>query len=485
MNKSKAWIYLFIINYILWAIPAEVCIGKGNPVSGSSNIILKAWTDKKDYTYPSPVIICAELRRNQSITGAVLKAIVTAPNGEQFTVPVEDNGFNSDDQPMDGRYIGSFTAFSGNGKYQIRVLADNSKHTATEGGFSDVPPLPGKSTSSNISIAADFSCTQLLPTISVTGVGSTDCMPPGKITYVDTDDTSKPIRIYWFAPGDDFYSGTATCYEGRYCSGEIDNEDDWNAAAPFGGMPQPLEAGKMQEAYLPQLAAGEYCAAIRTYDEAGNASPFSRVFFTVSDQSEKDQTDPGPIQTGLTDIKGHWARSYIEPMIAQGYVHGYPDGLFKPENTITRGETAKIISVFTKNIGGNQGNMNFCDNNQIPFWARSAIEAVFTQGFMNGVARADGSLAFEADRPITRAEMAVILAKLLQQERGTKATKTSDFIDDSSIPAWSRDAIDLLAVLDIMTGYPDSSFRAEHSLSRAEAAVLLSKTLARLKKSEG
>lgn len=149
MNKSKAWIYLFIINYILWAIPAGVCSGKGNPVSGSSNIILEAWTDKKDYTYPSPVIICAELRRNQSIAGAVVKAIVTAPNGEQFTVPVEDNGFNGDDRPMDGRYIGSFTAFSGNGKYQIRVLADNSKHTATEGGFSDVPPLPGKTTSPN------------------------------------------------------------------------------------------------------------------------------------------------------------------------------------------------------------------------------------------------------------------------------------------------------------------------------------------------
>jgi hypothetical protein len=42
--------------------------------------------------------------------------------------------------------------------------------------------------------------------------------------------------------------------------------------------------------------------------------------------------------TGFSDIKGHWAESSIGSAINQGIVSGYPDGLFHPEDKVTRAE---------------------------------------------------------------------------------------------------------------------------------------------------
>lgn len=46
----------------------------------------------------------------------------------------------------------------------------------------------------------------------------------------------------------------------------------------------------------------------------------------------------------LTDIKGHWAEKHINKLVDYGVVNGYPDGTFKPDNTITRAEAAAMIS---------------------------------------------------------------------------------------------------------------------------------------------
>ena len=44
------------------------------------------------------------------------------------------------------------------------------------------------------------------------------------------------------------------------------------------------------------------------------------------------------------DYEGHWAQPYIEKAINAGYMIGYPDGSFKPDNPITRAEFAKVLS---------------------------------------------------------------------------------------------------------------------------------------------
>lgn len=40
------------------------------------------------------------------------------------------------------------------------------------------------------------------------------------------------------------------------------------------------------------------------------------------------------------------SQAYLAHAVASGLINGYPDGSFKPENTLTRAEVAKIISVY-------------------------------------------------------------------------------------------------------------------------------------------
>ena len=46
----------------------------------------------------------------------------------------------------------------------------------------------------------------------------------------------------------------------------------------------------------------------------------------------------------FSDTETHWSSEYIEDMYAQGYVKGYSDGTFKPENQLTNLEALVFVS---------------------------------------------------------------------------------------------------------------------------------------------
>ena len=46
----------------------------------------------------------------------------------------------------------------------------------------------------------------------------------------------------------------------------------------------------------------------------------------------------------FTDIAGHWAEAYIKLAAGNGWIEGYPDGSFKPQQSITRAETMTMIN---------------------------------------------------------------------------------------------------------------------------------------------
>ena len=58
----------------------------------------------------------------------------------------------------------------------------------------------------------------------------------------------------------------------------------------------------------------------------------------------------------FTDINDHWAKEYINSSVEKGWVNGYPDGTFKPNQYITRAEFVTLVNnvlqrrVHTENI---------------------------------------------------------------------------------------------------------------------------------------
>jgi N-acetyl-anhydromuramyl-L-alanine amidase AmpD len=48
------------------------------------------------------------------------------------------------------------------------------------------------------------------------------------------------------------------------------------------------------------------------------------------------------------DIKGHWAEELIKKAYEKGFVKGYPDGTFRPDQPVTRAEVIALLSEFIK-----------------------------------------------------------------------------------------------------------------------------------------
>ena len=82
-------------------------------------------------------------------------------------------------------------------------------------------------------------------------------------------------------------------------------------------------------------------------------------------------------------------------------------------------------------------------------------------------------LCFDADRPITRAEAAVILCRLLDVE---EPDSSPTFADKDSIPVWARASVSALYELGIYTA-EDGHTEATATLTRADAAQMLYRTL--------
>ncbi len=93
---------------------------------------------------------------------------------------------------------------------------------------------------------------------------------------------------------------------------------------------------------------------------------------------------PTPIQSEgrFPDIAGHWAQNFMERLISKGMISGFPDGTFQPDRKINRAQYAAIITKMFK-LPAKKDIINFSD---IPdtFWAVSAIKQAQSMGFITG-----------------------------------------------------------------------------------------------------
>lgn len=187
-------------------------------------------------------------------------------------------------------------------------------------------------------------------------------------------------------------------------------------------------------------------------------------------------TDPSYI---FKDIQGHWAEDIVLGLATQRIISGYQDGTFRPDNEITR---AEVLVLFMKALNLSSKNEKeltntFNDSPEIPFWAREAVTSCFEEGIITGYLQEDGKLFIEAAKPVSRAEMAVMLSRIAEKKLGQITPATTNFTDVDNISIWARHGVGIAVTKKIVIGYPDNTFRPNNSITRAEAATMLDKLL--------
>jgi hypothetical protein len=106
-------------------------------------------------------------------------------------------------------------------------------------------------------------------------------------------------------------------------------------------------------------------------------------------------TDSGP---------GDWHFPYIEAAVARGVVSGYPDGTFRPNSPVTRGQLCKMIALARRWPPGDPRFPSFTDVQWgSPFYGyiEAARERLVVSGYLDGT--------FRPGNPATRGQLAKML----------------------------------------------------------------------------
>lgn len=169
-------------------------------------------------------------------------------------------------------------------------------------------------------------------------------------------------------------------------------------------------------------------------------------------------------QISLIDIDGHWAKNQILDFVSKGYVAGYEDNTFRPENSITRAEFVKLVNKVFKFT--ETGSENFSDVNSSQ-WYYNDICIGLKAGYINGYE--DGT--FRPENPITREEACKTIAKVMNLRGDGNLT----FKDSNQISDWAKEYVDALSDNKIINGYEDNTFRPNNNMTRAETVTILSR----------
>jgi hypothetical protein len=176
-------------------------------------------------------------------------------------------------------------------------------------------------------------------------------------------------------------------------------------------------------------------------------------------------------EINLSDISGHWAETGIKQAVSIGFIKGYVDGTFKPDQTVTRAEFAVMLMTVLK--PQEEGlELTFTDSMKIGNWARKAVAQAVQAGIINGYE--DGT--FRPNAEITRTEMATMIANTIGQSKGAEAT--TSFADDKDIPTWARSSVAYMKQASIMQGKGGNKFSPQDHATRAEAVTVLLNMLA-------
>ncbi|MYL49344.1 hypothetical protein GLV98_07595 [Halobacillus litoralis] len=172
------------------------------------------------------------------------------------------------------------------------------------------------------------------------------------------------------------------------------------------------------------------------------------------------------------DIEGHWAYEEMDQFAKASLVQGYElsDGRreFRPYQSITRAEFVAILNraLDLKEV---EGGTDFKDIKGK--WFEESVRIASSQGLVYGI----GENKFEPNRPITRAEIASIVIRAMEDSIDFSKGSVKTFDDLSQ--HWALDAINQASKVGIIHGVSTTEFKPNRNANRAESIVMIKRAL--------
>ena len=174
----------------------------------------------------------------------------------------------------------------------------------------------------------------------------------------------------------------------------------------------------------------------------------------------------------FTDVPPQfWAYNSITKMTKEGFMSGYKNGTFKPNDPLSREEAA---SLFSKMIGEPPSIMLASSFTDITSdrWSSLAIESVARANIISGY----GDKTYRPEQYMSRQEFAVVADKYLHYQgyrtEDPTALDNIHFSDQKFIAPWAQSSVRELALFGFINYSTTGLFNPEKYVTRSEAAEI-------------
>jgi Predicted glycosyl hydrolase len=255
-----------------------------------------------------------------------------------------------------------------------------------------------------------------------------------------------------------WYDSTAQCARATLTVSDTDNAVIWGSSK--------LSAGTYDIWYENETSLEKKLSLVSKYNLMGAGS------WALGEEPQHFWNNYSQWLIGkpFIDISDHWAQSYIIDLYEKGIVSGMPGKRFLPNGNLTRAEAAALL-VKTLGLQNETATATFSDT--VGHWAEKQIAIVKEKGIFSGYS---GNL-FYPERNITREEFAVVCDKVLLTPDTVDFSQKlfSDVSPETN--TWSNKSIIVLAMNNILSGYPNGTFGPKKTITRAEATRVIAAML--------
>ena len=249
--------------------------------------------------------------------------------------------------------------------------------------------------------------------------------------------------------------------------------DQADAGTEAGQYPASAKAA-LQTAITAAQAVNSSSSATQTAVNQADAelksqmSAFRAQLIAVEPEKPEEPEEPqNPSLPSFTDIGGHWGEAAIMESVALGFVNGYPDGTFHPNQQVTRLEFTTMLARALRLDEPAQTALDFADASRIPAWAAPSVTAAVQAGWITGYE----DHTFRGSNVITRQEMASLIVRALGSQVSAEAEL--NFADSLSVQNWAKGYVAAAVEQGLMQGKGNNRFAPMDNATRAEAATVI------------
>ena len=212
--------------------------------------------------------------------------------------------------------------------------------------------------------------------------------------------------------------------------------------------------------------------------------PYINNFFGTTDTAKKETKPAAPeakygleipapyLNPKFTDVPADLATA-VEFLATRGIMVGTSETTFSPKSSMTRAMVVATLYRISQDKNFTKVEKPFTDVKSSD-WFYEAVLWAKENGIVAGYEEGD----FRPNKNVSRQEFAMIIMKFLK-DHGINMPMVEEFKygDEKEIPAWSKDAVELMKKIGLIGGKDDENYKPYGEYSRGELAETLYKLI--------